>query len=125
MKGIVLFLLVAATSAWDYTEFVGGCCSGKNELGQDSSLYAYTDDTRPDRIARCSAHCDGISDCVSFELHPQNVATPGCWFSTSCIANEGGSSCGHDLYIKERPCSKICKVLSNDHSSGVTGKYFK
>ena len=89
-----------------FQENIGGCCSGRNELGTLGLGYGGAD-TRSQRIEECKAMCASKADCVSFELHPggpnrPESEIPGCWFSLTCKANEyPGGGCGHDLYIKQ------------------------
>jgi hypothetical protein len=81
-----------------YDEFIGGCCGGKNELGNLISCSGHN--TRQECLDACITECNGRSNCVSFEMHPQ-VNPTGCFFSTSCTSNERLTlDCGHDLYIK-------------------------
>ena len=88
-----------------FQENIGGCCSGRNELGNLGLGYGGSG-TRSQRIEECKAMCASKADCVSFEAHPggpnrPESEIPNCDFSLTCKANEYGTSCGHDLYIKQ------------------------
>ena len=89
-----------------FQENIGGCCSGRNELGNLGLGYGGSG-TRSQRIEECKAMCASRADCVSFEAHPggpnrPESEIPNCDFSLTCKANEyPGGGCGHDLYIKQ------------------------
>eukprot|EP00937_MAST-01D_sp_MAST-1D-sp2_P005379 g5379.t1 len=105
----------------DFTEHIGGCCSGRNELGT-TVVGASGSDNRAQRIAKCKATCHAMEGCVSFEAHPGGPNqpasnAPGCWFSSSCRSNEyPAGNCGHDLYINNKAQRRLAEAISNQPS---------
>jgi len=104
-----------------YDEYIGGCCSGQNQLGTPLSNPT---------IADCKTYCDSESTCVSFEVYPQSHTTPNfnCWFSTTCAINEVPAlNCGHDLYIKGAPTTggtTGAAAVGDPHLQNIHGERF-
>jgi len=107
-----------------YDEYIGGCCSGQNQLGTPLSNPT---------IADCKTYCDSESTCVSFEVYPQSHTTPNfnCWFSTTCAVNEVPAlNCGHDLYIKGAPTAPTmggaggAAAVGDPHLQNIHGERF-
>ena len=93
-----------------YREYIGGCCSGRNELNPGINCADYS--TYQECLDASKEWCDSNSDCVSFETHEAGSKsvppTGNIQFSTSCLSNDKpGGDCGHILYIKNKSNANI------------------